>query len=150
MDKAADLGRLIGYCGHLGKMCTEQRLRQAGYDVTPVQSRTLVYLFDASRDREINQRDLERELRLRPSTVNGIVDRLEEKGMIARRQSASDGRCRQITLTDTGEEMAQAFQIALSGTERTFCSSLSGEEQSRMRDYLSRIIATLENEVNHP
>ena len=150
MDMAVDLGRMIGYCGHLGKMCLEQRLRQAGYDVTPVQSRTLVYLFDASRDREVNQRDLERELCLRPSTVNGIVDRLEEKGFVSRRQSAADGRCRRITLTDTGEEMAQAFQTALSGTDQLLSSALTGEEQSRMRDYLSRVIATLENEVNHP
>lgn len=150
MNESPDLGRLIGYCGHLGKLCTDKRLRQAGYDVTPVQSHTLAYLFGISQDREINQRDLERELRLRPSTVNGIVDRLEEKGFIARRQSATDGRCRLISLTDKGETMAQAFQSALRETEQMFCSALNSEELSQMKDYLSRIIASLENEVNHP
>lgn len=150
MEESLDLGRMIGYCGHLGKLCSDQRLRRSGYDVTPVQSHTLAYLYGISQDREINQRDLERELRLRPSTVNGIVDRLEEKGFIARRQSVADGRCRLISLTDAGETMAQAFQSALWETEQMFRSALTSEEQSQLRDYLSRIIANLEKEVNHP
>lgn len=144
-----ELGRMIGYCGHLGKLYTEQRLRSEGYDVTPVQSHALAYLAHATREQEINQRDLERELRLRPSTVNGIVDRLEEKGYIARHQSATDGRCRLVSLTGRGAAMVQAFQCALQGTERQFCSALTEEEQSQMREFLSRIIASLENEVNH-
>lgn len=149
MCKPLDLGRMIGYCGHLGKLCTEQRLRSAGYDVTPVQSRALDYLSSAAGEQEINQRDLEHELRLRPSTVNGILDRLEEKGYIARHQSATDGRCRLISLTGQGAAMVQALQYALQETERRFYSALTEEEQSQMREFLSRIIANLEKEVNH-
>ena len=149
MCKPLELGRMIGYCGHLGKLYTDQRLRQSGYNVTPVQSHTLVYLHRIIHDREINQRDLERELRLRPSTVNGIVDRLEEKGYITRRQSSTDGRCRLISLTETGEAMAQTFQSALYETEQMFSSALTREEQSQLRGLLSRVIASLEEEVNH-
>ena len=79
MDDPQDLGRLLACCGHLGRQYGVNLLRRKGYDVTPVQTRTLVYL---SCCREaVNQRELERELRLRPSTVNGIVSRLEEKAI---------------------------------------------------------------------
>ena len=73
-----DLGRMIAYCGHLGRQSTDQMLRRAGYDVTPVQTQALMYLACRQRNRETSQRDLERELHLKASTVNGIVGRLEE------------------------------------------------------------------------
>ena len=44
MSDTPDLGRLIAYCSHLGRQHVDLHLRQAGYDVTPVQSRTLAYL----------------------------------------------------------------------------------------------------------
>ena len=39
-----DLVQLIAYCGHLGRQSTDQMLRRAGYDVTPVQTQALMYL----------------------------------------------------------------------------------------------------------
>ena len=38
-----DLGRMIAYCGHLGRQSTDQMLRRAGYDVTPVQTQALTW-----------------------------------------------------------------------------------------------------------
>lgn len=149
MKHALDLGRMIGYCGHLGKLCTDKHLRQAGYDVTPVQSHTLLYL-SCSGGREVNQRELERELRLKPSTVNGIVSRLEEKGYVARQASPTDGRCRLVCLTEAGRSMVETFRSAVEETERKFFAGLSVQEQEAMCGMLSRVIANLEKEVNQP
>ena len=141
MDDPQDLGRLLACCGHLGRQYGVNLLRRKGYDVTPVQTRTLVYL---SCCREaVNQRELERELRLRPSTVNGIVSRLEEKGCITR-----DGRCRLGSLTEAGREKVEAFRASLEETNRRLCAVLTEGEQAQLGDMLSRIIADLENEVN--
>lgn len=148
MSEAPDLGRLIGYCAHLGIRSNELFLRRAGYDVTPVQSHVLMYLSCLGSDSPANQRDLERELHLKPSTVNGIVSRLEEKGYIIRRASPADGRCRLVSLTDAGQAKADAFRAALEGTGRRFAKVLSEEEEGLLRDMLLRIIANLENEVN--
>ena len=150
MCKPSELGRLVAYCGHLGKQSNDQLLRRAGYDVTPVQSMALMYLSCCREGREANQRDLERELHLKPSTVNGIVGRLEEKGYISRRTSAQDGRIRLVGLTDTGRGKVGDFRAALEETERRFTAALSQEEQALLRSLLERVIANLENEVNHP
>lgn len=143
-----DLGRMIAYCSRLARQHVDQSLRQASCDVTPVQSRTLIYLSCCRGGRAVNQRDLEQELRLKPSTVNGIVNRLEEKGYILRRTSPEDGRCRLICLTETGLEKAETIRATLDGAGLWLASCLSAEEEASMRELLSRIIENLENEVN--
>ncbi|MDE7246196.1 MAG: MarR family transcriptional regulator [Oscillospiraceae bacterium] len=146
MKEPQDLGQQLAYCGHLGHLYSVNLLRRNGYDVTPVQTRALICL--ACRGEPLNQRNLEHELRLRPSTVNGIVNRLEEKGYILRRASPADGRCRLVSLTDAGQEKIEAFRASLEETNRRICANLTPEEQTHLSDMLSRIIADLENEVN--
>ena len=126
MSEYQDLGRLLACCGHLGRQYGENLLRQRGYDVTPVQTRMLVY----------------------PSTVNGIVSRLEEKGYIARRTSPTDGRVRLVSLTDAGRGKLDAFRVTLEEVNRRFGAILTAEEQEQLGGLLSRIITDLENEVN--
>lgn len=148
MDKLPELGRIISYCGHLGKLSNDQLLRQAGYDVTPVQTHLLLHLACWTGEQEASQRDLERKLRLKPSTVNGIVDRLEAKGYVSRRASPQDGRVRLVSLTEAGRSKVQDFHVIVEETERRFTASLSEQERGQLRKLLSRIIENLENEVN--
>lgn len=147
MREAPDLGRLIAYCSHLGMLYIDKLLRQSGCDVTPAQSRTLIYL-SCQRDRGVNQRDLEKELRLKPSTINGIVSRLEEKGFVVRRTSPSDARCRLVSLTEAGQTQAEAFEAILDGVGQRYAMCYTGEERETMVKLLARMIENLENEVN--
>jgi len=147
MRETPDLGRLIAYCSHLGMLYIDKLLRQSGYDATPVQSRTLIYL-SCQRNRGVNQRDLEKELRLKPSTVNGIVSRLEEKGLVVRRTSPSDARCRLVSLTEAGQTQADNFRAILDGIGQRYAMCLSAEERETMVKLLTRMIENLENEVN--
>lgn len=149
MAEQVPLGRMIGYCGHLGKLYLDTRLREQ-YNVTAPQSYTLLYLAKLSEGREVMQRDLERELHLKASTVNGIVDRLEEKGYVLRRQSQEDGRRRMLSLTEAGQAITEDFRGGSGGhPDRVFCAVLSAEEQTQLRDMLARLIRNLENEVAH-
>ncbi len=136
MNEEPDLGRMIAYCAHLGMRYNEKLLRRDGYDVTPVQSHVLLYLSRRG-GQAVNQRELEKELHLKPSTVNGIVSRLEEKGCITRRASPTDGQAR-----------VDAFQAVMADTGRRYASFLTEEEEAALRDMLSRMIEKLENEVN--
>ena len=126
MDKLPELGRMISYCGHLGKLSNDQLLRQAGYDVTPVQTHLLLHLACWTGEQEASQRDLERKLRLKPSTVNGIVDRLEAKGYVSRRASPQDGRVRLVSLTEAGISSSRA-------STRTSSLALSRKMENSIR-----------------
>ena len=131
MDKLPELGRMISYCGHLGKLSNDQLLRQAGYDVTPVQTHLLLHLACWTGEQEASQRDLERKLRLKPSTVNGIVDRLEAKGYVSRRASPQDGRVRLVSLTEAGISSSRA-------STRTSSLALSRKMENSIRLSLTR------------
>ena len=148
MCDCPELGALIAYCGHLGKQSMDQLLRRAGYDVTPAQTHLLMRLTCTGEGQEATQRDLEKQLRLKPPTVNGIVDRLEAKGYVSRRASPQDGRVRLVSLTEAGRSKVQDFHVIVEETERRFTASLSEQERGQLRKLLSRIIENLENEVN--
>ena len=143
------LGRLLSCCGRLAKLHVDAELRRRGHDVTPPQSHALVYLYK-HRDEEITQRDLEHAMRLKPSTINGIVDRLLEKDYITRCPSPKDGRCRLLQLTEQGAAMVETLRKALDQTDNTVLADLTEEEQVLLDGLLRRIIAHLESEVNHP
>ena len=147
MNEPPDLGRMIACCGHLGMQYANRQLREAGCDVTPVQCHLLMALSFCG-GQAATQRELEHELHLRPSTVNGIVNRLAEKGYVARRPSPEDGRCRLITLTEAGQAKVETFRATLDAAGRRLANCLSAEEEAAMRGYLSRVIENLENEVN--
>lgn len=146
MENSPNLGRLIGYCSRLGMQYLDMRLRRSRYNVTPVQSHTLLYLTCCQE--AVTQRKLEGELRLRPSTVTGIIDRLEEKGYVVRRPSPQDARCRLISATEAGRRMADTFRSALDDADKAFQADLSEAEQNQVQVLLGRIIANLENEVS--
>ena len=143
------LGRLLSCCGRMTKLHVDAELRRLGYDVTPPQSHALTYLYN-HRDEEITQRDLERAMRLKPSTINGIVERLLEKEYITRCACPTDGRCRLLHLTDAGLALIDSIRAALDHTDQTVLADLSEEEQVVLDGLLRRIIAHLENEVNKP
>ena len=57
MTSPLHLGRQVVYCGHLARLCLEERMRQFG--VTPVQAYAMRFLARGEEAREITQRDLE-------------------------------------------------------------------------------------------
>jgi DNA-binding MarR family transcriptional regulator len=73
------------------------------------------------------------------SNVTGIVDRLEARGLVARRPSQEDRRVKYITLTPAGlevrERMRQAMAQLPAGIER-----LSETDQRLLRDVLARAL----------
>ena len=144
-----NLGRLLSCCGRLTKLNVETELRRRGYDVTPAQSHALIYLSKHT-DEDITQRDLEHAMRLKPSTINGIVDRLLEKNYITRCPSPRDGRCRLLHLTADGRAMVDSFCASIEQTDQAVLAGLSDDEQAMLDSILRRIIANLENEVKKP
>ena len=72
------IGPLLGYCNHRAYLSMDKKLRR--YGVTPIQCRTLTYLH--RQPGPVTQKQLQQHLAVKPSTVNGIVDRLEKAGLL--------------------------------------------------------------------
>lgn len=141
-ERPEHFGPLFGYCDHRAHKLMDRRLRQ--YDVSPMQCRTLIYLHET--ERPVNQKQLERHLMVKPSTVNGIVDRLEEKGMLRRTASKSDGRCRILALTEQGMQFYDKFIAIAREVNDRLEKGLSPEEIRQLASLLTRVAKNLSEE----
>ena len=135
-------GPLMGYCDHQIHKLMDRRTRFM--DVSPMQSRVLGFLYNMEGD--VNQRALEQFLMVKPSTVNGIVCRLEDKGLITRTISEQDGRCRLLHLTEQGKACYHMIKDVIEQVEREMEQGFTPEELDTLRSLLLRVAANLTDE----
>lgn len=113
--------RIVGYeIKTLENLITREIIavaKKEGYPtLTTVQIRVMRYLFK-NIDREVYQKDIEKNFVVRRSTASGIIDTMEKNGMLKRIPSEFDARSKQIVLTDKYinkmnllEELIEKFQ----------------------------------------
>ena len=145
-EQPEHFGPLFGYCDHQVQKLMVRRLRQ--YDVSPMQCRTLTYLHEA--EGPVNQKQLERHLMVKPSTVNGIVDRLEEKEKLRRTTSKTDGRCRILELTDQGMQFYDNFTAVVRQVNTRLERDFTAEEKELLLSLLMRVARNLAEEEFDP
>ncbi len=88
-DSARELGHLLHRISRLSKQLISKNLAETG--LTGPQARVLLYLWRCP-DGPVHQRDIEETFSLSAPTVNGILQRLLEKGLITRETSERDAR----------------------------------------------------------
>ena len=138
------LGLLLGHCGHLGRERMEARLSEQGIDITPVQTHVLLYL-----DRhggEATQSEVVAHLRVKPSTANGIIDRMEEKHLVRRSVSTRDARQKRVVLTEKGREKQTQIRTVFAETEDVIAQGFSPEDRETLFDLLQRVRTNLEED----
>jgi len=78
------------------------------------------------------------------------LDRLEERGLITRTRSESDGRGVVVTLTGAGRAALDAALPDHLETERRLLAGLSGAELDQLAALLRRFLVTLGHLPQHP
>ena len=73
------------------------------------------------------------------SNVTGIVDSLEQKGLVRRRPSEEDRRVKLIELTAEGKRVHARLEKAFA-TPPAWVDALSAEDQRSLRDVLQRAV----------
>lgn len=79
-----------------------------------------------------------------PSTVNGIVDRLESKGLALRHRDTRDRRRVFVQLTDAGSALVQALPQPIFATLVQALCELPVEERDRLADAFSAVAEILQ------
>lgn len=142
MERPRVLGPMLGRCAHLARERMDARLSQ--YDVTPAQTHTLLYLH--RHKGQAPQSEVIRHLRVKPSTANGILGRMEEKGLVSRSVSREDARQKLITLTEKGADLQERLHCAFHETEELMMAGLPEEEREVLFACLERVIRNLEED----
>ncbi|MFJ9866018.1 MarR family winged helix-turn-helix transcriptional regulator [Streptomyces sp. NPDC101165] len=84
-------------------------------------------------------RKLAQKLKCEPSNVTGIVDRLEVRGLVARRPDPADRRVKLAAPTDEGLRVARDLREGLRFAREPL-AGLTDEERSSLRDLLRRML----------
>ena len=138
------LGPMLGRCAHLARERMDARMSRFG--MTPAQTHVLRFL--RLNGGQMPQRELLENLKVKPSTVNGILDRMEEKGLVERSVSGTDARRRVVALTPAGlEREAEAKQSFLEA-EALIAKGMTKEETDTLHSLLERVIHNLEEDRN--
>ena len=144
MQDSNPLGPLLGHCSRLA--CERLDARLARYDVTPAQIRVLHYLYH--HNNQAPQCDVTAHLKIKPSTANGILDRMEEKGLLRRSVSDTDARRRLITLTEKGVARQESCRQVFLEMEALMVQGLSEPKREQLFALLLRVYANLEEDQN--
>ncbi len=75
----------------------------ARWDLSPSQFNILNLL--AGQSEGVTQVDLSRHLVMHRSNVTGLIDRLERRGLVVRREHPEDRRAYRVTLTSAGQKL---------------------------------------------
>jgi DNA-binding MarR family transcriptional regulator len=77
------------------------------------------------------------------SYVTGIVDRLEQQGLVGRQEDPRDRRVKLIVLTQKGKQLRDKVQVSMNELQAKLFSSLNKEEQGEFNRLLSKITVSI-------
>ncbi len=91
---------------------------------------------------------ISREIHVSPSTVVGILDRLEDKGWVVRERSREDRRIVMVSATESGRALVRDTPSPLQQKLAEALNELPELEQATITLSLERIVALMES--SHP
>lgn len=142
MDRGNFWGPLLGESALLVRERLGARIGRL--DMTPVQTHALLYLGDQGGSAA--QTDLIAFMRLKAPTVNGILDRMEEKGLLVRVGDPEDGRRKLVTLTEKGQSLLAQTRQAFAETETVMRKQFTEEECAQLMELLLRLRQNLKED----
>jgi MarR family transcriptional regulator, lower aerobic nicotinate degradation pathway regulator len=108
------------------------------HDLSVVQARLLGVL----RDREPGMAELARFLRLERSSVTGLVDRAERRGLVARAPAPHDGRGVVVALTPAGRDLARVVGREVGEAVAGLLADVPARDRASLTRSLERLVAT--------
>jgi DNA-binding MarR family transcriptional regulator len=109
----------------------------AAHDLSIIQVRLLGIL----RDRRPTIKELAALLRLDKSSVTGLVDRAQDRGLVKRNASPVDRRSVQVSLTAAGKELIDRGTAAFEAEVAVLVADLSSAQRTRLSATASLVVA---------
>jgi DNA-binding MarR family transcriptional regulator len=136
---------LLGRLGYgLKRQATEQ-LEAAGFSVYDYS--VMALLADGKCAAQVSIADL---LQLDRSQLVGMLDGLEERGLIERRRDPSDRRRHRVTLTAAGERELANLRAIVKRIEEEFLLPLDTDSRESLYRLLSRLASYHDNRFPAP
>lgn len=109
-----------------------------------ITSPQLVCLLTLAEKGAMTATTISREVFLSPSTIVGILDRLEDKGLVKRERTSKDRRVVTVSVTEAGRELARSAPSPLQDTLTEALRTLPLAEQLDIATSLERVVSLME------
>lgn len=120
----------------------------AQWDLSPSQFNVLNLL--RNQPDGCTQIELSRLLIMHRSNITGLVDRLEERGLLRRRDSATDRRAYLVVLTSKGQALLEEILPQYYQAAETIWGNFPVSRTSQLSVDLARLAANVENFAKQP
>lgn len=128
-------GFLIRRLNQISVAVFADRMAALNVEVTPVQFAALSTIKATP---GIDQVSLARAIAYDKATLGGIVDRLEQKGLIRRNVAINDRRSRVLSITPAGSERLELIRPEVLALQNDILCGLSDEEKSQLLTLLHK------------
>ena len=135
------LGFLLAAVGQQTTSAFRARLEPSG-----IHPRAYAVLWAVSDVTDPSQRDLSRALGLPASRMVGLLDGLQDGGLIERVPDPGDRRTHRVRLTDHGRRTVDRLQAEATALDDAMIADLSEDDRERLRELLTRVSASLAEE----
>ena len=138
--RSMELNALPGHCARrLQQIAVAIFMQEAGESgVTPVQFAVLQALAAQA---GMDQRTLAGVVSFDTSTIGGVIDRLEARGLLTRSHSDGDRRVRLLHLTPEGEALLAELTPSMLRTQKRLLEPLPAAERKEFMRMLQAVIA---------
>ncbi len=135
----ASLGYLIKNINDKMKAKADAELKEQGLTFT--QSRVLCFV--ESGGGYVGQKEIEADLKVSHPTVAGLVQRMEQKGLLKTKIDPRDRRNKLVSLTDKAVELGRSIEKVRAEHERRLLNGLSEAETAELKRMLGVIYGNL-------
>lgn len=118
-----------------------EELHRELLDPVGVNARELAVLLLLQSHEPQSQQQAAQRLQVDRTTMVGLLDALEAKGLVARQPDPADRRRNVVEVTERGERALDDALRASDRAERQLLSRLDRSERAQLRDLLTRIAA---------
>ena len=118
----------------------------AQFDLTPAKLNVLMLVKHVGGEEGLPQREIARRLIISGSDVTGLIDRLEENGLLTRRGASGDRRVKLIKITPKGSALLNRLWPSHTEQVELVMAPLSKKEQEQLIALLTKVRTRLQNE----
>jgi len=114
-------------------------------EVTGTNMRIIRFL-KANENRDIYQKDVEKEFGITRSTASRVLVLMEEKGLVKRLSVEHDARLKKLILTEKSMKMGEAMRQIGEKTDAKLLEGFSEEEKEQLYAFIDRMVENVSGE----
>lgn len=106
----------------------------------------IIAFLSCNKNKDVFQKDVEREFDVTRSTASKVIDLMEQKGLVRRERVSCDARLKKLVLTEEAESISKLFENDIGRLEETLTKGFTDEEKEILCDFIVRMKTNLEKE----